>query len=46
MEQPNGVSWKVTKESMIETNRIIFQEILYNHDPSEDINTEMDFYEY
>ena len=46
MDQPNGVCWGVTRESMILSNNFIFQEILYKHDPTEDINTEVDFYEY
>lgn len=45
MDQPNGVCWTITKESSIIMDRIAYNELFLHHDPSEDINTEVDFFE-
>lgn len=44
MDQPNGVCWGKTALSSIVIGRIELQEMLYLHDPAEDINTETEPY--
>lgn len=45
MDKPNGVCWTVTKESKEYMYFLEMDEALFLHDPSEDINTEVDFYD-
>ena len=45
MDQPNGVCWEITEESIKIINHITYMETFFYHDPAEDINTEDVFFE-
>ena len=44
MDQPNRISWGVTKVSLAIINNIALKEVLVMHDPEVDITTETEPY--
>lgn len=40
MNQPNGVCWEVTEESIRIINHVAYMELFHTHDPEVDITTE------